>query len=147
MQFWEYRWQPPLFGANLAFSSYKTCVSGPAALTLLHPKGCCAGTQGSCGVRCWLGEGVCCPLSPFMSVSASPCPPARPPSPPRKCFQEYLSLLGFTQGDTSSVLQVANVNAKDGTCTLKDCVYKDVQKDWPGYSEGDQKLLKRMLIR
>ena len=45
------------------------------------------------------------------------------------------------------MLQVANVNAKDGTCTLKDCVYKDVQKDWPGYSEGDQQLLKRMLIR
>lgn len=55
--------------------------------------------------------------------------------------------LGHHTGDTSSVLQVANVNAKDGTCTLKDCVYKDVQKDWPGYSEGDQKLLKRMLIR
>lgn len=67
--------------------------------------------------------------------------------PPRRCFQEHLSLSGITQGDTSSVLQVANVNAKDGTCTLKDCVYKDVQKDWPGYSEGDQKLLKRMLIR
>ena len=55
--------------------------------------------------------------------------------------------LGFPQGDAGSVLQVANVNAKDGTCTLKDCVYKDVQKDWPGYSEGDQQLLKRMLVR
>lgn len=39
------------------------------------------------------------------------------------------------------------MNTKDGTCTLKDCVYKDVQKDWPGYSEGDQQLLKRMLVR
>ncbi|EHB02680.1 RNA polymerase II elongation factor ELL, partial [Heterocephalus glaber] len=43
--------------------------------------------------------------------------------------------------------QVANVSAKDGTCTLRDCVYKDVQKDWPGYSEGDQQLLKRVLTR
>lgn len=56
-------------------------------------------------------------------------------------------LPGLPPSDTDSVLQVANINAKDGTCTLKDCVYKDVQKDWPGYSEGDQQLLKRMLVR
>ncbi|XP_004646913.1 RNA polymerase II elongation factor ELL [Octodon degus] len=43
--------------------------------------------------------------------------------------------------------QVANVNIKDGTYTLRDCMYKDVQKDWPGYSEGDQQLLKRVLVR
>ncbi|XP_028339344.1 RNA polymerase II elongation factor ELL isoform X3 [Physeter macrocephalus] len=58
---------------------------------------------------------------------------------------------GLAQADKDALdgllQQVANVNAKDGTCTLKDCVYKDVQKDWPGYSDGDQKLLKRMLIR
>uniref|UniRef100_A0A8D0H201 Elongation factor for RNA polymerase II n=1 Tax=Sphenodon punctatus TaxID=8508 RepID=A0A8D0H201_SPHPU len=47
----------------------------------------------------------------------------------------------------SLLQQVANVSAKDSTCTLKDCVYKDVQKDWPGYSEGDQQLLKRILVR
>lgn len=78
----------------------------------------------------------------------SPCVPLCLFSPPPiKCFQERLPLPGFLQGDAGSVLQVANVNAKDSTCTLKDCVYKDVQKDWPGYSEGDQQLLKRMLIR
>ncbi|XP_053524039.1 RNA polymerase II elongation factor ELL isoform X1 [Artibeus jamaicensis] len=58
---------------------------------------------------------------------------------------------GLAQADKdtldSLLQQVANVSAKDGTCTLKDCVYKDVQKDWPGYSEGDQQLLKRMLVR
>ncbi|NXS29348.1 ELL factor, partial [Pomatostomus ruficeps] len=43
--------------------------------------------------------------------------------------------------------QVANLSAKDSTFTLKDCVYKEVQKDWPGYSEGDQQLLKRILVR
>ncbi|VTJ54706.1 Hypothetical predicted protein [Marmota monax] len=58
---------------------------------------------------------------------------------------------GLAQADKDSLdgllQQVANVNAKDGTCTLRDCMYKDVQKDWPGYSEGDQQLLKRMLVR
>ncbi|KAM4708169.1 RNA polymerase II elongation factor ELL [Discoglossus pictus] len=43
--------------------------------------------------------------------------------------------------------QVANLSAKDSTYTLKDCMYKEVQKDWPGYSEGDQQLLKRILVR
>ncbi|XP_010215535.1 PREDICTED: RNA polymerase II elongation factor ELL-like, partial [Tinamus guttatus] len=43
--------------------------------------------------------------------------------------------------------QVANLSAKDSTFTLKDTVYKEVQKDWPGYSEGDQQLLKRILVR
>ncbi|XP_068090003.1 RNA polymerase II elongation factor ELL isoform X2 [Hyperolius riggenbachi] len=43
--------------------------------------------------------------------------------------------------------QVANLSAKDCTYTLKDCMYKEVQKDWPGYSEGDQQLLKRILVR
>ncbi|XP_028907081.1 RNA polymerase II elongation factor ELL isoform X2 [Ornithorhynchus anatinus] len=47
----------------------------------------------------------------------------------------------------SILQQVANTSAKDNTSTLKDCLYKDVQKDWPGYSEGDQQLLKRILIR
>ncbi|XP_055975303.1 RNA polymerase II elongation factor ELL [Sorex fumeus] len=43
--------------------------------------------------------------------------------------------------------QLANVDARDGACTLKDSVYRDVQRDWPGYSEGDQQLLKRVLVR
>ncbi|XP_036022223.1 RNA polymerase II elongation factor ELL [Onychomys torridus] len=58
---------------------------------------------------------------------------------------------GLTQADKdtldSLLQQVASVNPKDGTCTLRDCMYKDVQKDWPGYSEGDQQLLKRVLTR
>lgn len=47
----------------------------------------------------------------------------------------------------SAVLQVANLNVKDGTFTLKDFAYKDIQRDWPGYSDGDQQLLKRVLVR
>ncbi|XP_041085030.1 RNA polymerase II elongation factor ELL-like [Polyodon spathula] len=44
-------------------------------------------------------------------------------------------------------LQVANLNGRDGTYTLKGLMFKEVQKDWPGYCEGDQQLLKRILVR
>ncbi|OWK11666.1 ELL [Cervus elaphus hippelaphus] len=110
------------------------------ALDGLLQQGHCPGLRRSWGAKCWLGAEVCCPLSPLMSVSASPH------TTPQNAFM-IISLSGYTRGEPGSILQVANVNAKDGTCTLKDCVYKDVQKDWPGYSEGDQQLLKRMLIR
>uniref|UniRef100_A0A673JC77 RNA polymerase II elongation factor ELL-like n=1 Tax=Sinocyclocheilus rhinocerous TaxID=307959 RepID=A0A673JC77_9TELE len=43
--------------------------------------------------------------------------------------------------------QVANLNSKDNTFTLKDCLFKEVQKDWPGYTEVDQQILKRILVR
>ncbi|XP_036410223.1 RNA polymerase II elongation factor ELL-like [Megalops cyprinoides] len=43
--------------------------------------------------------------------------------------------------------EVANLNARDNTFTLKDCLFKEIQKDWPGYTEGDQQLLKRILVR
>ncbi|XP_062868719.1 RNA polymerase II elongation factor ELL [Trichomycterus rosablanca] len=51
--------------------------------------------------------------------------------------------------DTLDILlqQVANLNSKDKTLTLKDCLFKDVQKDWPGYTEVDQQILKRILVR
>jgi len=42
---------------------------------------------------------------------------------------------------------VANLNGKDNTFTLKDILYKEIQKDWPGYTEGDQQLLKRILFK
>ncbi|XP_038134978.1 RNA polymerase II elongation factor ELL [Cyprinodon tularosa] len=47
----------------------------------------------------------------------------------------------------SHLQQVANLNGKENTFTLKDFMYKEVQKDWPGYTEGDQQLLKRILSR
>ncbi|XP_070816960.1 RNA polymerase II elongation factor ELL [Chaetodon trifascialis] len=47
----------------------------------------------------------------------------------------------------SHLQQVANLNGKDNTFTLKDFLYKEIQKDWPGYTEGDQQLLKRILFR
>uniref|UniRef100_A0A3P9NV47 Elongation factor RNA polymerase II n=1 Tax=Poecilia reticulata TaxID=8081 RepID=A0A3P9NV47_POERE len=58
---------------------------------------------------------------------------------------------GLSQLDKESLdshlQQVANLNGKENTFTLKDCMYKEVQKDWPGYTEGDQQLLKRILFR
>lgn len=44
-------------------------------------------------------------------------------------------------------LKVANLSGRDNTFTLKDVLYKEIQKDWPGYTEGDQQLLKRILFR
>ncbi|XP_071397598.1 RNA polymerase II elongation factor ELL [Centroberyx affinis] len=46
----------------------------------------------------------------------------------------------------SHLQQVANLNGRDNTFTLKDSLFKDIQKDWPGYTEGDQQLLKRILV-
>nr|XP_061790553.1 RNA polymerase II elongation factor ELL-like [Nerophis lumbriciformis] len=58
---------------------------------------------------------------------------------------------GLLQSDKESLdshlQQVANLNGKDNTLTLKDFLYKEVHKDWPGYTEGDQQLLKRILFR
>ncbi|XP_067824681.1 RNA polymerase II elongation factor ELL [Heptranchias perlo] len=58
---------------------------------------------------------------------------------------------GVSQQDKDSLenllQQVANMNTKDGTFTLKDFAFKEIQRDWPGYSDGDQQLLKRVLVR
>ncbi|XP_038572079.1 RNA polymerase II elongation factor ELL [Micropterus salmoides] len=47
----------------------------------------------------------------------------------------------------SHLQQVANLNGRENIFTLKDFLYKEIQKDWPGYTEGDQQLLKRILFR
>lgn len=58
---------------------------------------------------------------------------------------------GLTAGDKDvldSVLkEVGQLNSRDNTFVLKDGLYKDLQKDWPGYTSGDQQLLKRILVR
>ncbi|XP_078097641.1 RNA polymerase II elongation factor ELL2 isoform X2 [Mustelus asterias] len=43
--------------------------------------------------------------------------------------------------------QVAKLNAKDSSYTLKDELYKEIQQDWPGYSEEERQLIRRHLIR
>ncbi|KAK2523230.1 Ell2 [Columba guinea] len=56
---------------------------------------------------------------------------------------------GVNQKDKNSLgiilQQVANLNPKDNSYTLKDYLFKDIQKDWPGYSEIDKQSLELIL--
>uniref|UniRef100_A0A3Q2Y5H5 RNA polymerase II elongation factor ELL-like n=1 Tax=Hippocampus comes TaxID=109280 RepID=A0A3Q2Y5H5_HIPCM len=58
---------------------------------------------------------------------------------------------GLTPPDKNMLDSVLNdvcqLNRRDKTLVLKDSLYKDLQKDWPGYTSGDQQLLKRILVR
>lgn len=58
---------------------------------------------------------------------------------------------GLTAGDNdmldSVLMEVGQLNRRDNTFVLKDGLYKELQKDWPGYTSGDQQLLKRILVR
>ncbi|XP_037342003.2 RNA polymerase II elongation factor ELL-like isoform X2 [Pungitius pungitius] len=47
----------------------------------------------------------------------------------------------------SELLEVGQLNSRDNTYVLKDGLYKELQRDWPGYSSGDQQLLKRIFVR
>ncbi|XP_062317621.1 RNA polymerase II elongation factor ELL [Osmerus eperlanus] len=52
------------------------------------------------------------------------------------------------KADLSSVLdEIAKLNPKDHSFTLKDELYKHVQKDWPGYLEEEKLLIHRLLAR
>ncbi|XP_044023228.1 RNA polymerase II elongation factor ELL-like [Siniperca chuatsi] len=58
---------------------------------------------------------------------------------------------GLTTGDkdmlNSVLMEVGQLNSRDNTFVLKDGLYKELQKNWPGYTSGDQQLLKRILVR
>uniref|UniRef100_A0A8C0IBR2 OCEL domain-containing protein n=1 Tax=Bubo bubo TaxID=30461 RepID=A0A8C0IBR2_BUBBB len=41
--------------------------------------------------------------------------------------------------------QVASLNTKDNSYSLKDYLFKDIQKDWPGYNEIDKQSLELIL--
>ncbi|KAJ8338746.1 hypothetical protein SKAU_G00355320 [Synaphobranchus kaupii] len=45
----------------------------------------------------------------------------------------------------SALQQVANLNPKDNTYSLKDHLYRDVRRDWPGYSEEERDQLGMIL--
>ncbi|XP_040054630.2 RNA polymerase II elongation factor ELL [Gasterosteus aculeatus] len=47
----------------------------------------------------------------------------------------------------SELLEVGQLSSRDNTYVLKDSLYKELQRDWPGYSSGDQQLLKRIFVR
>ncbi|XP_020569366.1 RNA polymerase II elongation factor ELL isoform X2 [Oryzias latipes] len=50
-------------------------------------------------------------------------------------------------GLESALSEVAQLSGRDNTFVLKESFYKDLRKDWPGYTPGDQQLLKRVLVR
>ncbi|XP_051896604.1 RNA polymerase II elongation factor ELL isoform X3 [Pristis pectinata] len=43
--------------------------------------------------------------------------------------------------------QVAKLNVKDNSYTLKDELYKEIQQDWPGYNDEEKQLIRRHLLR
>ncbi|KAG7476550.1 hypothetical protein MATL_G00084120 [Megalops atlanticus] len=45
----------------------------------------------------------------------------------------------------STLQQVANLNPKDNSYSLKDHLYREVKKDWPGYSEEERVQLEQVL--
>uniref|UniRef100_A0A1A8E9F5 Elongation factor RNA polymerase II-like 3 n=2 Tax=Nothobranchius kadleci TaxID=1051664 RepID=A0A1A8E9F5_NOTKA len=50
--------------------------------------------------------------------------------------------------DLASVLdEVGKLNPKDHSYSLKDELYRQVQRDWPGYLEEEKQLINRLLIR
>ncbi|XP_062867254.1 RNA polymerase II elongation factor ELL2 [Trichomycterus rosablanca] len=58
---------------------------------------------------------------------------------------------GISQKDRNSLgstlQQVANLNPKDNSYSLKDFIYREVQRDWPGYTEDDRVQIDRILTR
>ncbi|KAL6111808.1 ell2 [Pungitius sinensis] len=58
---------------------------------------------------------------------------------------------GINQKDRNSLgttlQQVANLNPKDNTYSLKDFIYRDVHRDWPGYSEDEKTQVDRNVAR
>ncbi|MBN3326316.1 ELL2 factor, partial [Atractosteus spatula] len=58
---------------------------------------------------------------------------------------------GVNQKDKNSLgltlQQVANLNPRDNSYTLKEHMYREVQKDWPGYSPEDRQQLELLLAR
>ncbi|XP_060791465.1 RNA polymerase II elongation factor ELL2 [Neoarius graeffei] len=58
---------------------------------------------------------------------------------------------GISQKDRNSLgstlQQVANLNPKDNSYSLKEFIYREVQRDWPGYSEDERVQLDRILAR
>lgn len=58
---------------------------------------------------------------------------------------------GVNQKDKNSLgailQQVANLNPKDLSYTLKDYVFKELQRDWPGYNETDRRSLEFVLSK
>ncbi|PNI72925.1 ELL2 isoform 2, partial [Pan troglodytes] len=63
-------------------------------------------------------------------------------------YQSHKNLIPFRPSIQFQGLHgVANLNSKDLSYTLKDYVFKELQRDWPGYSEIDRRSLESVLSR
>lgn len=67
---------------------------------------------------------------------------------PSACLLNLLSCSSLLSAlSTLSAFQVGKLNAKDSSYSLKDELYRHVQRDWPGYLEEEKQLIHRLLIR
>lgn len=75
------------------------------------------------------------------------CADVRPPTG----YVQFLNTLPLSCSQLETFLvfwkQVANLNPKDNTYSLKDFVFRDVRRDWPGYSEDEKIQVERILTR
>lgn len=66
-------------------------------------------------------------------------------------YVQFLNTLPLSCSQLETFLvfwkQVANLNPKDNTYSLKDFVFRDVRRDWPGYSEDEKIQVERILTR
>lgn len=65
----------------------------------------------------------------------------------RKCDSVHYVTGQLSQCVCVCLKQVANLNPKDNTYSLRDFIYRDVQRDWPGYSEDEKSQVDRILAR
>ncbi|NXF72215.1 ELL2 factor, partial [Sclerurus mexicanus] len=61
----------------------------------------------------------------------------------------HLQRDGIMQKDRDSLgnSSSANMNLKDNSFSLKEHLFKNIQKDWPGYSDRDRRTLEMILSR
>ncbi|NXS92125.1 ELL2 factor, partial [Jacana jacana] len=105
------------------------------------------------------------PINPAKMLRKTPAPNAVSQRPYRDRVIHLLALKSYKKPELLARLQkdgvnqkdrnclgtilqqVANLSPKDNTYTLKDFVFKEIQKDWPGYSEIDKQSLELILSR
>ena len=65
----------------------------------------------------------------------------------RVTLRLFVDVLGSMFTGVFRTSQVGQLNSRDQTLVLRDRLYSELQKDWPGYSPLDQQLLRRILVR
>ncbi|KFO23836.1 RNA polymerase II elongation factor ELL2 [Fukomys damarensis] len=73
----------------------------------------------------------------------------------KDCSEFELLILLQTDGIKENVktaprnilCEVANLNSQNSLYSLKDCVYTEIQRDWPGYNELERQMLELVLSK